>query len=92
MFEPRGLSQAQGVAGKQCSQRNRVSDRKKILSNTSLNKQLDTVSLILFVEMEDGYLTVRRDCCESPFQYPCECHSVAGNSLHHQMNHNFSLG
>lgn len=32
-----------------------MSGRKKILSNTSLNKQLDTVSSILFVEMEDGY-------------------------------------
>lgn len=41
--------------GKQCSQRNRISGRKKILSNMSLNKQLDTVFLVLFVEMEDGY-------------------------------------
>lgn len=48
------LSQAQGVGGN-CFQRHRVSGKKKILSNASLNKELDTVPLIVFVEIEDGY-------------------------------------
>lgn len=41
------LSQAQGMGGEDCSQR----EQGKEINNPSLNKQLDTASLILFVEM-----------------------------------------